>query len=373
VAFWNNLTEARYSITDVPKDRWDPDLYYDPDPRAPDKTYSRIGGWVTDYPWDPIAWRLPIPPKVGEQMDDSQKWAVSAARSALVDAGWPDWKVDPARVAVVIGNAIGGEKHYATNLRIQLPEFTRELVRSSAFAELPADTRALITGQLTGSFLNQFPQINEDTMPGELASILTGRIANLFNFHGPSFTTDAACASALAAVSAAAEGLVDGQFDAAIAGGVDRNMNVAAFVKFCKIGALSATGTRPFDAGADGFVMAEGAALFVLKRLADAERDGDRIYAVLLGDRACLAQRRRRSLDRISARGTRDVDSRWRRLGAGEPERRLRQGRRGPWLDRAWLGEVQCGPPQERGGRSRAVQDDHGAARECAAAEPELP
>ena len=60
-------------------------------------------------------------------------------------------------------------------------------------------------------------------------------------------------------------------------------MGVNAFVKFCKIGALSATGTRPFDAGADGFVMGEGAALFVLKRLADAERDGDRIYAVLLG------------------------------------------------------------------------------------------
>ena len=282
-AFWNNLTEGRYSITDVPKDRWDPDLYYDPDPRAPDKTYSRIGGWVGEFPWDPIAWRLPIPPKVGDQMDDSQKWAVSAARTALVDAGWPTWKVDPARVAVVIGNAIGGEKHYASNLRIQLPEFTRELARSPAFAGLPADTRELITAETSRSFESQFPEINEDTMPGELASILAGRIANLFNFHGPSFTTDAACASALAAVNAAAEGLVDGQFDAAIAGGVDRNMNVAAFVKFCKIGALSATGTRPFDAGADGFVMAEGAALFVLKRLADAERDGDRIYAVLLG------------------------------------------------------------------------------------------
>ena len=68
-----------------------------------------------------------------------------------------------------------------------------------------------------------------------------------------------------------------------VTGGVDRNMGATAFVKFCKIGALSATGTRPFDAGADGFVMGEGAALFVLKRLADAERDGDRIYAVLLG------------------------------------------------------------------------------------------
>ncbi|MGM9458149.1 beta-ketoacyl synthase N-terminal-like domain-containing protein, partial [Lacticaseibacillus rhamnosus] len=92
------------------------------------------------------------------------------------------------------------------------------------------------------------------------------RIANLFNFRGPNFTTDAACASALAAMSAAEQGLNSGQLDAVVTGGVDRNMGVNAFVKFCKIGALSATGTRPFDAGADGFVMGEGAALFVLKR-----------------------------------------------------------------------------------------------------------
>jgi acyl transferase domain-containing protein/acyl carrier protein len=282
-AFWANITGGRYCITDVPKDRWDPELYYDPDPRAPDKTYSRIGGWVRDFPWDPIGWHLPLPPKVSDQMDDGQKWAVAAAREALFDAGWPNWNIDPERVAVVIGNAIGGEKHYATNLRIQLPEFTRELTRSAAFAALPSATRAAIIAETSRTFHGLFPEITEDTMPGELSNILAGRIANLFNFRGASFTTDAACASGLAALSAAAQDLAEGQCDAAVAGGVDRNMGVAAFVKFCKIGALSATGTRPFDAGADGFVMGEGAALFVLKRLADAERDGDRIYAVLLG------------------------------------------------------------------------------------------
>ncbi len=282
-AFWHNLTEGRYCITDVPKDRWDPDLYYDPDPRAPDKTYSRIGGWVREFAWDPIGWKLPIPPKVAEQMDEGQKWAVSAARAALIDAGWPQWNVDPERVAVVIGNALGGDKHYLSNLRINLPEFIRDLSRSPAFAELPASAREAIVAETSTAFLSQLPEINEDTMPGELANILAGRIANLLNFRGPSFTTDAACASALAALSAAARGLVNGQYDAVITGGIDRNMIVGGFVKFCKIGALSATGTRPFDAGADGFVMGEGAALFVLKRLADAERDGDRIYAVLLG------------------------------------------------------------------------------------------
>jgi len=282
-AFWQNITGGRYCITDVPKERWDPDLYYDPDRSAPGKTYSRIGGWVREFGWDPIGWHLPLPPRVGEQMDDAQKWSVAAAHAALADAGWPGWNVDPERVAVVIGNALGGEKHYATNLRIQFGEFTRELARSPAFASLPADMRETIIGETSRSFLSQFPDITEDTMPGELANIVASRIAHLFNFRGPSYITDAACASALAALNAAAAGLACGDYDAVVTGGVDRNMGAAVFVKFCKIGALSATGTRPFDAGADGFVMGEGAVLFVLKRLADAERDGDRIYAVLLG------------------------------------------------------------------------------------------
>ena len=282
-AFWANITGGRYSITEVPYERWDPALYFSPDHNEPDKTYSTIGGWVCDYPWDPIRWKLPIPPKVADQMDDGQRWAISAARAALVDAGWPDWKVDPDNVAVIIGNAIGGEKHYQTNMRIELPEVFRDLERAESFASLPADHRQHILDETRSHFLAHYGEINEDTMPGELANVMAGRIANLFNFRGPNFTTDAACASGLAAMSVAVEGLVDHRFDAAITGGIDHNMGVAAFVKFCKIGALSATGTRPFDAGADGFVMGEGAALFVLKRLEDAERDGDKIYAVVLG------------------------------------------------------------------------------------------
>ncbi len=282
-AFWENITGGRYCITDVPKDRWDPDLYYDEDRKAPDKTYSRIGGWVREFPWEPLKWRLPVPPKVAGQMDVGQKWAVSAARAALTDAGWPDWGVDPERVAVVLGNAIGGDKHYATSLRIHLPEFVSDLRQSPSFAGLPARAREAIIAEASSLFQSKLPEVNEDTMPGELANILAGRVANLLNFRGPGYTTDAACASALAALTSAAAGLADDQYDAVITGGVDRNMAVTGFVKFCKIGALSATGTRPFDAGADGFVMGEGAALFVLKRLADAERDGDKIYAVLLG------------------------------------------------------------------------------------------
>ncbi|MFI7542164.1 SDR family NAD(P)-dependent oxidoreductase [Actinoplanes sp. NPDC049599] len=282
-AFWTNIKNGRYSISDVPPERWDPELYYDPDPHAPDKTYSRIGGWVRDFGWDPLAWRLPVPPTVSAQMEEGQKWSVTAARAALLDAGWPDWTVDPERVAVIIGNAIGGDKQYRTVLRVEFAEVAHRLRAAPSFAALPDTVRAAVLAEARESFLAGLPEITEDTMPGELANVIAGRVANLFNFRGPNFTTDAACASGLAAMSAAVRGLQAGDFDAAVTGGVDRNMNAAAFVKFCKIGALSATGTRPFDAGADGFVMGEGAALFVLKRLADAERDGDHIYAVLLG------------------------------------------------------------------------------------------
>mgnify|MGYP001107555128 CR=1 FL=1 len=83
-AFWTNLKAGRYSISDV-TDRWDAALYWDPDPKAPDKTYSKIGGWVRFYPWEPTAWRLPIPPRVAAQMDLAQRWSIAACRDPRDD------------------------------------------------------------------------------------------------------------------------------------------------------------------------------------------------------------------------------------------------------------------------------------------------
>src|SRR5271157_1812988 len=282
-AFWENVKSGRYSITEVTPDRWDPALYYDPDHNAPDKTYSKIGGWVREYVWDPMKWRLAIPPRVADAMDDQQKWAIACTHEALEDYGYPKRPLDLNRTAVILGNAMAGEKHYLTALRIFFPEYARELTESASFAALPAPLRRDITNELHQRIGKLLPEITEDSMPGELANCIAGRIANLFNFHGPNFTTDAACASAMAAISSAVEGLVENDFDLAVTGGIDHNMGVSSFVKFCKIGALSATGTRPYAEGADGFVMGEGAAIFLLKRLADAERDGDKIYAVLRG------------------------------------------------------------------------------------------
>jgi acyl transferase domain-containing protein/NAD(P)-dependent dehydrogenase (short-subunit alcohol dehydrogenase family)/acyl carrier protein len=282
-AFWENIKNGRYSISEVSPERWDPAFYYDPDPSVPDKTYSKIGGWVRDHVWDPVKWHLPIPPRVTDAMDQAQKWAIAATREALEDYGYPKRPLDPDRMAVILGNAMAGEKHYLTSLRVYFPEYAHELDGISAFAALPEAIRNDITRELHKRVGKHLPEVTEDTMPGELANCIAGRIANLYNFHGPNYVCDAACASAMAAMTAAVEGLIDQDYDAVITGGIDRNMGAPTFVKFCKIGALSATGTRPFAEGADGFVMGEGTAIFLLKRLADAERDGDKIYAVIRG------------------------------------------------------------------------------------------
>ncbi|NBB87714.1 MAG: beta-ketoacyl synthase, partial [Bacteroidetes bacterium] len=281
--FWDNLKKGHYSITETPKDRWDPDLYFDPDPNVPDKSYSKIGGWVNEWAWSPLQWRLPIPPKVSDQLDRTQKWSIVAAREALNDYGYPDRPLDNDRTAVILGNAMAGDKHYLTALRIFFPEYAEELEHAPSFAALPKDTQQAVLKELQQGIGERIPEINEDTMPGELANIIAGRVANLFDFHGPNYVVDAACASAMAGMTAAIEGLEEGAYDAVITGGVDANMSASTYVKFCKIGALSATGTRPYAEGADGFVMGEGAAIFLLKRLADAERDGDDIYAVIRG------------------------------------------------------------------------------------------
>ena len=282
-AFWENVKNGRYSITEVDRDRWDPALYYDSDHSAPDKTYSTIGGWVRDYVWEPMKWRLAVPPRVVDAMDESQKWAIACTREALEDYGYPKRPLNTDRTAVILGNAMAGEKHYFTALRLYFPEYAHELAESTSFAGLPEALRRDITRELHDRMAKRIQDVTEDTMPGELANCIAGRIANIFNFHGPNYVVDAACASAMAAISSAAEGLVANDFDLAVTGGIDRNMGVSSYIKFCKIGALSATGTRPYAEGADGFVMGEGTAIFLLKRLADAERDGDKIYAVLRG------------------------------------------------------------------------------------------
>ena len=280
-SFWNNIITKKDSIIEAPPDRWDLDTFYNPDPSIPNKTYSKIGGHVTGYEFDPIPFR--IPPKSVERIDPVQLWGLTATKQAWEDAGYHSKEFDPERVAVIMANAQGGEKRDEAAILIHLQQYQKALKDSGALDPLSEQDRKRILDEIEDRICGDMLSINEDSMPGELSNIIPARIANRFNFKGPNFTTDAACASSLAALDVAAKGLQARDFDVVIVGGSDRSMNPVTYVKFCKIGVLSATGSRPFDAGADGFVMGEGAGVMVLKRLSDAMNDGDKIYAVLRG------------------------------------------------------------------------------------------
>ena len=147
-AFWQNIKDGRYSITEVQKERWDPAIHYDEDPKAPNKTYSKIGGWVRDWEWDPLKWRLPIPPRVGAAMDLTQKWAVVTAREALADYGYPSRPLDPERTAVILGNAMAGDNHFYSAVRVLSAEDVADLAGTPGFLSLPAETRKAILEQL---------------------------------------------------------------------------------------------------------------------------------------------------------------------------------------------------------------------------------
>src|ERR1019366_5759652 len=164
-AFWQNVKNGRYSISEVTPNRWNPALYYDPDHSAPDKTYSKIGGWVREHVWEPMKWRLAIPPRVVDAMDESQKWAIACTREALEDYGYPERPLDNDRTAVILGNAMAGEKHYFTALRPYFPEYAHELADCASFAALPEAMRRDLTRELHDRMAKRIPDVTEDTMP----------------------------------------------------------------------------------------------------------------------------------------------------------------------------------------------------------------
>ena len=205
--------------------RWDPALYYDPDPNAPDKTYSKIGGWVREYAGirsngtcrsrlaSPTPWTAR---RSGPSPARAKHWKITAIPNGR-------WISD--RTAVILGNAMAGEKHYLTVAARSTFPNTRTNWKCAQFRRAArGQCGATLHRELHERMGRHLPEVTEDTMPGELANCIAGRIANVFNFHGPNYVCDAACASAMAAISSAMEGLVEHDFDVAITGGIDRNM-----------------------------------------------------------------------------------------------------------------------------------------------------
>lgn len=235
-----------------------------------------------------------IPPASLAAVEPVQLLALEISARALGDAGYGrDREFDRSRTSVVFGAEAGTELAGAYGLRALHPAYL---------------------GELPPGLDEQLPRLTEDSFPGILANVIAGRVANRLDLGGANCTVDAACASSLAALDLACRQLRDGDSDMVLCGGADVHNGINDYLMFSSVRALSPSGRcRPFDAAADGIALGEGVGALVLKRLADAERDGDRVYAVVkavgaasdgrsLGLTAPRPEGQRRALERAYAR-----------------------------------------------------------------------
>jgi acyl transferase domain-containing protein/NAD(P)H-dependent flavin oxidoreductase YrpB (nitropropane dioxygenase family) len=258
--FWANVLAGVDAVTEVPAERWDAGVYYSTT-GEPDRTPSKWGGFLPEIPFDPL--RYGIPPASLASIEPVQLLALEAAYRSLAHAGYGDRAFDRSKTSVVFGAESGSDMASATTLRTVLPSYL---------------------GTLPPELDQQLPRLTEDTFPGVLANVIAGRIANRLDLGGANYTVDAACASSMAAVDVACKELVTGASDMVLCGAADLHNGINDYLMFSSVGALSPSGRcKTFDSNADGTTLGEGVACVVLKRLKDAERDGDRIYAVIKG------------------------------------------------------------------------------------------
>ena len=273
--FWRDILAGRDLITDVPPSHWLIDDYYDPDPSTPDRTYGKRGGFLPDVPFNPV--EFGIPPSILPATDTAQLLALMVAKQVLEDAAQGDFaNLDRERISVILGVTSAQELMLHMASRMQRPIIEKSLRDEG----LPEDVVQAVCARVGEHYVPW----QESTFPGLLGNVVAGRIANRFDLGGTNCVTDAACASSISAMSMALNELHLGQSDVVICGGVDTMNDVSMYMCFSKTPALSPTGDcRPFAADSDGTMLGEGLGMVALKRLADAERDGDRIYAVVRG------------------------------------------------------------------------------------------
>ncbi|WP_204810122.1 type I polyketide synthase [Mycobacterium riyadhense] len=244
--FWDFMLRRGNGVVEVPSERWNTDLFYDPDPAAPGRAYTRHGGFVTLSPWDFDADFFGISPREAEVMDPQQRWVLEVAWEALDDAG--------------LGGRVSGR-----DVGVYVGGF---MIDNQIRRYLPSARRA----------------ISHFTATGASQAMLSNRLSHALDLRGPSMTIDTACSSSMVAIHLARQAISRGECETALAGGVNVMIHPELFVSMCKGKFLARDGrSKSFDAAADGYGRGEGAGMLVLKSVDAALRDRDRIYAVIAG------------------------------------------------------------------------------------------
>jgi acyl transferase domain-containing protein/NAD(P)-dependent dehydrogenase (short-subunit alcohol dehydrogenase family) len=271
--YWQRIKQGHDAIGPIPLSHWRPEDYFDADPKKPDHTYAQSGGFLKPYAFDPL--KFGIAPHTLEATDSTQLLGMVCAHEALVDAGYgPERSFNRDRVSCVIGVTGTLELVIPLGARLGHPIWKAALQK----AGVPLEQARQVMDEISAGYVSW----QEASFPGLLGNVVAGRIASRLDLGGTNSVVDAACASSLAAVHLAAMELESGRADMVITGGMDTFNDIFMYMCFSKTPALSPSGTaRPYDAEGDGTILGEGLGAVILKRLDDAERDGDRIYAVL--------------------------------------------------------------------------------------------
>lgn len=274
--YWSNLRRGVDAITEVPATHWRPEDFFDADPKNPDHTYARRGGFLDPVDYDPSFFG--VAPNNLAATDATQLLSLVVAHGALQDAGYASGErpLNRERVSVILG--VTGALQLATTIggRLGHPIWRRAL-RQAGLDEAKVEEVVQTIG-------DSYAVWQENTFPGLLGNVVAGRIANRLDLGGTNCVVDAACASSISATHLATLELLSGKADMVLTGGADCFNDIFMYMCFSKTPALSPTGNaRPFDANADGTILGEGIGMVALKRLSDARRDGDRVYAVIKG------------------------------------------------------------------------------------------
>jgi len=273
--YWRLIFHGEDAISEVPSTHWSPEDYFDDDAKRPDHTYCKRGGFLAPIMFDPT--EFGIPPNTLEATDTSQLLSLLAAKLALKDAGYDNGKpFDRDRTSVILGVTGTQELVIPLSSRLGFPKWRRALEAAGVSADVTENVMTRIS--------RSYVPWQENSFPGLLGNVVAGRICNRLDLGGTNCVVDAACASSMSAIHLALLELYAGRSDMVITGGVDTLNDIFMHMCFSKTHILSPTGdARPFSKDADGTVIGEGIGLLIFKRLEDAEKDGDRIYAVIRG------------------------------------------------------------------------------------------
>lgn len=244
-AYWQLLSNQTDAISEVPGERWDIDTYYDPDPDAPGKMTTRYGGFIEGIDQFDAAF-FGIAPREAVELDPQQRLLLEMSWQALEDANIAPATLVGSRTGVYVG------------------------ISTSDYGQLITRAGEEGIGQYMGT--------------GTAHSAAVGRVSYALGLEGPSLAIDTACSSSLVALHQARQGLLNDECEMALVGGVNAILTPEATIYFSRGRFMAPDGRcKTFDAAADGYVRGEGCGVVVLKRLSDAERDGDRIYGIVRG------------------------------------------------------------------------------------------